>query len=79
MDILIKLTVPNYVYRFYRDASQHIAGSSAETVMADALCAYAGLLNEEVARQRNQANPEDGEAEGQANSCRGNGSERSRS
>jgi len=55
MDMLIRLTVPNYIYRFYRDASQHVAGSSAEDIMADALCAYAGLLNEEVARQLKEA------------------------
>jgi len=51
MDILIKLTVPNYIYRFYHDASQHVAGSSAEDLMADALCAYAGLLNKDVGKQ----------------------------
>ena len=55
MDMLIKLTIPNYIYRFYRDASQHVAGSSAEDIMADALCAYAGLLNEEVASQLKKA------------------------
>ena len=52
MDVIIKLTVPNYIYRFYKDASQHVAGSCAEDIMADALCAYAGLLNEEVAKQQ---------------------------
>ena len=51
MDMLIKLTVPNYIYRFYRDASQHVAGSSAEDIMADALCAYAGLLNNDIAKE----------------------------
>lgn len=55
MDMLIKLTVPNYIYRFYRDASQHVAGSSAEEIMSDALCAYAGLLNEDVAKQLKEA------------------------
>jgi len=54
MDVYIKLTVPNYIYRFYRDASQHIAGSSTEDIMADALCAYAGLLDKEVAKQQKQ-------------------------
>ena len=51
MDMLIKLVIPNNIYRFYHDASQHVAGSSAEDIMADALCAYACLLNEEVAKQ----------------------------
>ena len=63
MDVLIKLTVPNYIYRFYKDASQHIAGSSTEELMADALCAYAGLLDKEVARERNQNFPATAEAE----------------
>lgn len=61
MDMLIKLTVPNYIYRFYRDASQHVAGSSAEEIMADALCAYAGLLNEDVAKQWKEASQKDDE------------------
>ena len=55
MDMLIKITVPSYIYRFYRDASQHVAGSSAEEIMSDALCAYAGLLNEDVAKQLKEA------------------------
>ena len=63
MDVLIKLTVPNYIYRFYKDASQHISGSSTEELMADALCAYAGLLNKEIARERKQNFPKTTEAE----------------
>lgn len=55
MDMLIKLTVPNYIYRFYHDASRHVSGSSAEDIMADALCAYAGLLSEEISRQQRDA------------------------
>lgn len=55
MDVIIKLTVPNYIYRFYKDASQHVADSSAEEIMSDALCAYAGLLNEEISRQQRDA------------------------
>ena len=49
MNVYIKLTIPNYIYRFYHDAAQHVAGSSPERIMSDALCAYAGLLNEDVA------------------------------
>jgi len=52
MDIMIKLTVPNYIYRFYEDASRHVADSSPEAIMSDALCAYAGLLNEDVAKEQ---------------------------
>ena len=51
MNMLIRLTIPNYIYRFYHDASQHVAGSSAEDIMADALCAYAGLLNNDIAKE----------------------------
>ena len=54
MDVYIRLTVPGYIYRFYKDASQHVAGSSAEDIMADALCAYAGLLNEEISKKQKQ-------------------------
>ena len=54
MDVYIRLTIPNYIYRFYHAASQHVAGSSAEDIMSDALCAYAGLLNEEISRQQKQ-------------------------
>ena len=55
MDVIIKLTVPNAIYRFYQDASCHIADSSPEKIMADALCAYAGLLSREVAEAQKKA------------------------
>ena len=57
MDVYLKITVPNYIYRFYHDAARHVAGSSAEDIMADALCAYAGLLSEDVAKQQKQMIP----------------------
>ena len=57
MDVYIKLTIPNYIYRFYHDASRHVAGSSPESIMSDALCAYAGLLNEDVAKVRKSLLP----------------------
>ena len=63
MDVIIKLTVPNYIYRFYSDASRHVAGRSTEDIMADALCAYAGLLNEDVARQQKEAYTQPGSEE----------------
>lgn len=60
MDVLVRLSVPNYIYRFYRDASQYIAGSSPEEVMADALSAYAVMLSEQVAREHtDEAFPEE--------------------
>ena len=52
MDRLVKLTVPGYIYSFYQQASTHVANCSAEDIMSDALCAYAGLLSEEVAKKR---------------------------
>lgn len=58
MDVLIKLTVPNFIYRFYKDASRHIAGSTPESVMADALSAYAGLLSSDIAKARNEKSEE---------------------
>ena len=51
MDILVRLSVPNFIYRFYKQASDHIADGSAEDIMSDALCAYAGLLSEDMAKQ----------------------------
>ena len=54
MDVTVTLTIPNYIYRFYRNSSLHISGSSPEAVMSDALSAYAGLLSEDIARQRAQ-------------------------
>ena len=59
MKVLVKLTVPNYIYRFYRNASLHVAGRTPEEIMADALSAYAGLLSEEVARERNNSPADD--------------------
>ena len=58
MDVLVRLTVPNYVYRFYKTASEHIAKCTAEDIMADALSAYAGMLSEEVSRERERAIPQ---------------------
>ncbi|MGN0976848.1 MAG: hypothetical protein ACI4PH_02230 [Faecousia sp.] len=57
MDIMVKLTVPNYVYRFYQQASQHVANCTTEEIMADALSAYAGLLSDKVSKERHQNQP----------------------
>jgi len=54
MDVLVKLTVPNYIYRFYQQASAYVADCSAEDIMSDALSAYAGLLSEDVAKRREE-------------------------
>lgn len=52
MDVMIKVTVPNTIYRFYQEASCHVADSSPEKVMSDALCAYAGLLTKDPAKEQ---------------------------
>lgn len=52
MDIFVKLTIPNYIYKFYDNAARHIAGCNAEDIMADALSAYAGLLSDDIAKER---------------------------
>lgn len=55
MDIPAKINVPDYVYRFYSHAADNIAGCTTEQLMADALSAYAALLNEDVMKDRNAA------------------------
>ena len=50
MNVSVKLTVPGYIYQFYQEASRHVNQSCPEDIMADALCAYAGLLNKEIAQ-----------------------------
>ncbi len=59
MDVIVRLTVPNKIYRFYRSLSPHISGATPESVMADALCAYAGMLSKE-ARSKEAIQPEEG-------------------
>ena len=54
MDRLVKLTVSDYVYRFYADASIHVFGCTAEDLMADALEAYAKLLSDAIAKEQAQ-------------------------
>ncbi len=64
MDVMIKLTVPNYIYRFYKDASLYVSGSSPESIMSDALCAYAGLLNQDVAKLQKSLTHQEEDSEG---------------
>ena len=61
MDILVKVSVPNFIYRFYKQASDHIADGTAEDIMSDALCAYAGLISEDVAKQLHAVRDTEGE------------------
>ena len=52
MDILVKISVPSYIYRFYHQAAQHIAEGTPEQIMSDTLSAYAGMLSKDIAKQR---------------------------
>jgi len=54
MDILVKLSVPEFIYEFYDKAAKYVAGSAAEELMADALSAYAGIISKDVAQVRQQ-------------------------
>jgi len=45
MDISVKLSIPDSIYRFYENASVHVANCTAEDIMADALSNYAMLLS----------------------------------
>lgn len=49
MDIIARITMPDYIYRFYADASHCIQGHTPEDVMADALAAYAAMLSSQIA------------------------------
>ena len=51
MNILVRLTVPNHIYKFYTNAAKHIANSTTEDIMADVLSAYAGLISKEIAKE----------------------------
>ena len=55
MDIPAKIKVPEYVYRFYRNAAQNVAGLTTEQIMADALSAYAAVLSDAVKKDRQAA------------------------
>ena len=51
MDIMIKLTIPNYIYQFYEQASHHIADGTAAQIMSDTLAAYTGMISNDIAKQ----------------------------
>ena len=50
MDIMVRLTIPNYVYRFYADASKNVADCTPESMMADALLSYGRMLSKDLAK-----------------------------
>ena len=62
MNVTVKVNLPDYIYRFYKGASQYIAESSPEKLMADALSVYAGMLSKDIAKEREKEN-QVGEAE----------------
>lgn len=49
MDFIARITIPDYIYHFYANASHCIQEYTPEDVMADALIAYASMLSGEVA------------------------------
>lgn len=51
MEVTATVHIPDYVYRFYAEASQCIHSRTPEDVMSDALSAYAGMLSRDVAKQ----------------------------
>ena len=51
METRANIVLPDYIYRFYAEASHCIRGRTPEDVMADALTAYAGMLSRDIARQ----------------------------
>lgn len=56
MDVLVKVTLPGDIYRFYAGASAHIAGSSPEELLSDALTAYAELLSPRLQPSEEEGN-----------------------
>ena len=54
MNVTVKVNLPDYIYRFYKGASQYIAESSPEKLMADALSVYAGMLSKDIANAREE-------------------------
>ncbi len=63
MDVIVKLTVSGKVYQFYQDAARHIAESSPEDIMSDALCGYAQLISQNLAREHQDALASDEDSE----------------
>ena len=63
MNIMVKITVPNYIYRFYQQASRNVADCTAEDIMADALKAYAAIISEEVAKENKRTIPSSQDAD----------------
>ena len=48
MDVSVTVTVPDYVYAFYKKVSEQMPGQTVEQIMASALFRYAGIVVEEL-------------------------------
>ncbi len=48
MDISVTITVPDYVYAFYKKVSEQMSPHTVEAIMASALFRYAGIVAEEL-------------------------------
>lgn len=48
MDIPVTITVPDYVYAFYKKVSEQMPSRTVEEIMASALFRYAGIVAEEL-------------------------------
>ena len=48
MDIPVTITVPDYIYAFYKKVSEQMPSHTIEEIMASALFRYAGIVAEEL-------------------------------
>ena len=54
MEITTSITVPDYVYFFYRKLANQMDNATAEQVMAQALLVYAGSAAAEVIKNHTE-------------------------
>ena len=54
MEVTVRVSIPDHIYRFYRNASRCVAECSPEKLMADALSAYAGMLSKDIAKENEE-------------------------
>jgi len=53
VDVVTKITVPDYVYQFYKKVAENITHTTIEETMSRALFGYAGFLAKEMEREGN--------------------------
>ena len=51
MDVVTKITVPDYVYEFYKKVAENITHTTTEDAMSRALFGYAGFLAEKMEQE----------------------------